>query len=701
MGTEIQQAEQAERDELLCELRECYGPDAVFRDGQEEAVLGILNGRRTLVVQKTGWGKSLVYFLATKMLRKRSDAVTLIISPLLALMNNQIESANRLGLQVKTINSENTEEWDEIFEAFQKHTLDALIISPERLANEDFKKMLTARRGADIGLFVVDEAHCISDWGHDFRPDYRRIVDIIQMLPSNIPVLATTATANNRVVSDIRKQLGDDLLISRGSLMRESLALQAIKLGSKEERLAWISEHIDSIPGSGIIYCRTVSDCQLVCRWLVAEGISAECYYAGVEKKEGKAKQEIIDRFMGNQIKALVATVAFGMGFDKPDISFVIHFQRPGNIVAYYQQIGRAGRAMDHAYAILLCGEEDDAISNYFINSAFPTEDQMNEIVKAVTDHPGLRLKEFERYVNMKATRIQKCVNYLMVNGDIYRDRNQYYKTPRAWQPDLEHCEEITGIRKAELRQMNDFSNLTGCYMEYIARFLDDAQADRCGKCANCLGHPLFSEEVSREKVAQAQQFIRSSFNVIEPRKVWPAGVRVDGRNVIEEADQCGEGRVLSNYGDAGWGMLVQEGKYRQNHFGSQLVDASCELLKDYVRENEIRWVTNISSRRRPDLVRDFAKALAEKLGLEYADVIRKTENARCQKELNTSILQFENADSSFEAEYALEGNVLLVDDMVDSRWTLTVCGYKLRKKGSGKVFPFALANTADRNGDE
>ena len=701
MITEIRQGEQAQRDELLCELRACYGPSAEFREGQEEAILGILSGKRTLVVQKTGWGKSLVYFLATKILRKRSRAVTLIISPLLALMNNQIESATRLGLRVETVNSENTQVWEEIFEAFRENTLDALIISPERLANEEFRQELIGRVGSDIGLFVVDEAHCISDWGHDFRPDYRRIVEIIRMLPSNIPVLATTATANNRVVNDIRKQLGEDLLISRGSLMRESLALQAIKLGGKEERLAWISEHIDSIPGTGIIYCRTVNDCRLVHRWLEAEGISSECYYAGVERKEGKEKQEIIDKFMRNQIKVLVATVAFGMGFDKPDIGFVIHFQRPGNIVSYYQQIGRAGRALDKAYAILLCGDEDDAISNYFIETAFPTEVQMNDVVQAVTEHPGLRLREFERYVNMKASKIQKCINYLAVNGDIYRERNQYYKTPRVWQPDRERCEEITEIRRAELRQMNDFANLSGCYMEYIARFLDDAQADRCGKCANCLGYPLFPEEFSREKAARAQQFIRSSFNVIEPRKVWPSGVRVDGKNVIEEPYQCGEGRVLSNYGDAGWGKLVQEGKYVQGFFDRQLVDASCELLKEYVRENEIRWVTNISSRRRPDLVRDFAKALAEKLGLEYADVIRKTGDARCQKELNTSIFQYENAEGSFEVEYALEGNVLLVDDMVDSRWTLTVCGYKLRKKGSGKVFPFALANSADRNGDE
>lgn len=199
-------------NELLTELKQCYGPNATFREGQEEAIRGVLHGKRTLVVQKTGWGKSLVYFLATKILRKRSDGITLIISPLLVLMNNQIDSVNKLGLHVETINSNNTDRWNEIVEKLNRNEVDALIISPERLSNADFKIMLMERIAAQISLFVVDEAHCISDWGHDFRPDYRRIIDIVNMLSSNVPVLATTATANNRVVNDIKKQLGDDLL---------------------------------------------------------------------------------------------------------------------------------------------------------------------------------------------------------------------------------------------------------------------------------------------------------------------------------------------------------------------------------------------------------------------------------------------------------------------------------------------------------
>lgn len=686
--------------DLLAELKKYYGKDAEFRKGQEEAINSVLAGKRTLVVQKTGWGKSLVYFLATKIIRMETKKVTLIISPLLALMNNQIESANKLDMKVKTLNSENTEEWDSIIEEINKNDVDALIISPERLANDDFREILTTNLTVNIGLFVVDEAHCISDWGHDFRPDYRRIVDIVKLLPPNIPILATTATANNRVVDDIKEQLGNDILISRGSLMRKSLAIQVIKLVSKEERLAWLTGNIDKIPGTGIIYCLTVSDCKLVEKWLKKNDYTCESYYAAVDKEK---KTEIIEKFMTNQIKVLVATVAFGMGFDKKDISFVIHFQKPANIVAYYQQIGRAGRAIDRAYAILFCGSEDDEINNYFIDSAFPTERAMDEVINQVMKNSGLRKTDFEKNINMKPGRIEKCLKYLLVNGDIYKDGPKYYKTPKEWKPDLKKSEEITEIRKNELKQMNEFVNISDCYMKYIADALDDVESKTCGCCANCTKQNIFDDKVSLADVTKAQQFIKNDFNVIEPRKKWPATVKIQDKNTILLDKLCEQGRVLSNYGDAGWGRHVAECKYKAGVFDEQLINASVELLKEFVVKNNIEWVTSIPSLRRPELVRNFAIKTANKLRIPYVDAIIKTSNGKCQKELNTSYLQFQNAYDTFEvlSENVSNGNVLLIDDMVDSRWTFTVCGYKLRDYGCGKVYPFALANTAGRNGDE
>lgn len=686
--------------DILTELRKYYGEDAKFREGQEEAIQNVLDGKRTLVVQKTGWGKSLIYFLATKMIRMETNKITLIISPLLALMNNQIESAGKLGMKVQTINSENKEEWDSIIEEMNENQVDALIISPERLANDEFKEMLMANLTANIGLFVVDEAHCISDWGHDFRPDYRRIIDIVRLLPPNIPVLATTATANNRVVDDIKAQLGSDIMVSRGSLMRESLIVQVIKLVSKEERLAWLSNNLNKIPGTGIIYCLTINDCKLVEKWLKENDIKCESFYSTIDKEK---KAEIIEKFMDNQIKVLVATVAFGMGFDKKDISFVIHFQKPGNIVAYYQQIGRAGRAIDQAYAILLCGYEDDEINHYFIESAFPTEDIMDEVVDLVFQNPGFRIADFERNMNRKRSQIEKCIKYLLVNGDIYKEGSRYYKTLRQWKPDLKKSKEITEIRINELKQMNEFANTFDCYMKYIADSLDDVAAKPCGRCANCIKQDIFSAEIPLADIEKAQLFIKNDFNVIKPRKRWPATVKISDKNVIPEEWQCEQGWVLSNYGDAGWGKYVAECKYKIGAFDGQLVEASANLLKEFVIDNHIEWVTSIPSLRRPELVKSFAMQLANQLRLPYVTSIVKTRDSRCQKELNTNYLQFENAMNSFDVlwEAIPSGNVLLVDDMVDSGWTFTVCGYKLRKNGCEKVYPFALANTAGRNGGE
>lgn len=684
-------------NEILQVLQEAYGPDATFREGQSEAILAILRGQNTLVVQKTGWGKSLVYFLATKILRRQHKGFTLIISPLVALMDNQVSSAGRLHLQVRTIHSENRDLWDTVLTELDQDRVDALIISPERLANQEFRDRLVRSLAARIGLFVVDEAHCISDWGHDFRPDFRRIIDIIHLLPPNIPVLATTATANNRVIADIQAQLGSDIKIQRGSLMRESLALQVMRLDSKEERLAWLKRNVPDLPGSGLIYCLTVADCDLVNRWLQQNGIASTCYFADMD---AETKQQAIADFMANRIKALVATVAFGMGFDKPDIGFVIHFQKPGNVVAYYQQIGRAGRALDTAYAILMCGKEDDAINHYFIDTAFPTEDLMNGIVAETQKRDGMKLTDYEQAINMKRSKIEVCLRYLTVSGDIYKEKNLYYKSPRPWKPDLEKCARITAIRRRELQQMNTFIHTQDCYMEFIAKCLDDDSAGACGRCANCQGHLLVHQPVLPEDIAQAEGFLKKDFQVLAPRKQWPTGIKVDGKAKIALDRLCGEGRVLSVYDDAGWGGLVMQGKYRTERFDDALVSASANLLRTFVRENHISWVTAVPSRVRPVLVPDFAQRLAKALNLPYGDALGKVEDAPPQNQLNNSTMKFENAFRSIGVRQRIpQGNVLLVDDCTDSGWTFTVCGYLLRRAGSGEVYPFALANSAGRSG--
>ena len=399
-------------------LRAMLGAQADFRPGQWEAIESVaVHKKRALVVQRTGWGKSLVYFLATKLLREQGAGPTLLISPLLSLMRNQIEMAARIGIRAHTIHSANREEWDSAESALKENACDVLLISPERLNNSHFLETVLPGMAGRIGLFVVDEAHCISDWGHDFRPDYRRIVRILNMLPKSAPVLGTTATANNRVVADIQSQLGAGLLVLRGTLTRDSLRLQTIALANQSERLAWLVENLPKFPGSGIIYCLTVPDTERVTGWLKKKGFSAEAYHAGDDQTLDRPALE--QSFLNNEVKILVATVALGMGFDKPDIGYVIHFQRPGSVVAYYQQVGRAGRAVDRSYGILLSGAEDDEIQDYFIQSAFPSVETMNQILAALAKTEGLPVNDILARVNVSRSMLDKAIKLLEVDGAI------------------------------------------------------------------------------------------------------------------------------------------------------------------------------------------------------------------------------------------------------------------------------------------
>ncbi len=677
-------------------LIQLFGEGAKFRDGQLEAILSIMSGKRILAVQKTGWGKSLIYFLGTRMLRDEGKGPTVVISPLLALMNNQIEAAEGLGLIATTVNSQNRDSWEQIYEQLANNDIDLLLISPERLGNNDFIEKVMKRISDSLGMLVIDEAHCISDWGHDFRPDYQRISDIIEYLPKNIPLAATTATANDRVVEDVIQQLGDDVELLRGPLVRDSLAIDVLHLRSKGERLAWLALNIPKMTGTGIVYCLTVADTQLIASWLAKNGISTHAYYGAVD---GELRHQMEADFQNNRIKVLVATSAFGMGIDKPDIGFVLHFQKPGNVIAYYQQIGRAGRNIASANAILMAGEEDDHITSYFIDSAFPSYDEMQGVVGLLEESDGMKQWQIENHLNISNRRMANCLKYLIVKGDIAKDGSAYYKTPKTWAPDMDHIASITALRQSELRTMNKFIHMDGCYMKFIANKLSDWAAEDCGKCSNCVGGHLYTEPLLDKSVMAATSYIRGEFTTFESRRRWPFGVKVDGKNSIAEKMRFKSGIVLSNYDDSGWGSLVREGRYEKDYFEDNLVEAALEVLSGHLEKWDIKWVTSVPSLRRPELVKSFAERVAEKLQLPYKTSVVKLEGSKIQKELKNSRHQYENVQGSFAAGDVLPGNVLLIDDMVDSRWTLTVCSYKLKACGSGDVYTFALANTVGTKG--
>jgi len=681
-------------------LRQMLGRQASFHDGQWQAIDAIVSQRkRVLVVQRTGWGKSLVYFLSTKLLRDRGAGPTVLVSPLLSLMRNQIEAASRIGIRAFTINSSNRDVWDAAENALDQDGCDILLISPERLANERFMKSVLPRASGRAALFVVDEVHCISDWGHDFRPDYRRIVRVIESLPAGVPVLGTTATANDRVVADVQQQLGPGLVVLRGALARSSLRLQNIVLSSQAERLAWLAENINKFRGSGVVYCLTVADVERVTGWLKSQGISAEAYHAG---DDAKMDREALEKaLLGNEIKALVATVALGMGFDKPDLAFVIHFQRPGSVVAYYQQVGRAGRAVDRAYGILLSGSEDDEIQDYFIESAFPSPATMTSILDALAASRGLSMNDLLSRVNVSRGMAERALKLLEIDGAVevrYDKRVLYSRTSNPWQPDIERTNRITSLRRAELAEMQRYVAHRGCLMEFLARALDDPDAKPCGRCANCQGRG-FRAEASAELINQAAEFLGRVDIVIEPKKRWPQDMILSKTSVMPVEMLNAPGRSLCYYGDAGWGKLVREGKYQRGRFDDQLVEVSARLIRERWKPEPFpEWITAIPSRRHPRLAYDFASRLADTLGIPFVAALVRTSDAAEQKLMANSSMQARNVAGTLETiECVPTGAVLLIDDIIDSGWTLTLAGWLLRQKGSGVVHPFTLARATAR----
>lgn len=668
-------------------------PAAVFRDGQEDAIKQTVKGQnRLLVVQRTGWGKSAVYFIATKLLREQGTGPAILISPLLALMRNQIAAAERMGIRAKTINSENKLEWHTVEALVQRDEVDILLISPERLANDRFNSEVLQNVAGRISLIVVDEAHCISDWGHDFRPHYRLIERILRALPHNLRVLATTATANSRVLEDLKGVLGPNLVVVRGELGRESLHLQTMRLPSQAERMAWIAAQVPSLDGSGIIYTLTVRDADRLAGWLQSKRIAAEAYTS----ESGERRVELEDALLANHLKVLVATTALGMGFDKPDLGFVIHYQTPGSVVAYYQQVGRAGRAIAVARGVLLSGSEEKAIGDYFIESAFPSREEVSAVVNALLEAPeGLTVTELMTRLNIRFGRLDKALKLMSLEAPapIVKDGTRWRLTAASlpesfWQ----RAQRLTKLRRAEQREMQKYVALESGHMTFLIRALNGTPSHSSGP----LIEPL-SCAVNRDLVNEATDYLRRTILPLEPRRKWPNGglpsMGVNG--TIEEKYRAQEGRVLSIWDDAGWGELVRKGKVQDCRFADALVDACAVMVRTWNPSPFPQWVTCVPSMRHPELVPDFARRLSKKLKLKFAQVLEVVEERPSQKLMQNGIQQARNVDGAFCVRTEIPGGpVLLVDDIVDSRWTLTVAAHLLTSRGSGPVFPIALAST-------
>ncbi|MDQ0539554.1 ATP-dependent DNA helicase RecQ [Curtobacterium flaccumfaciens] len=684
-------------------------PDAVFHPGQLEAISALVEHRqRALVVQRTGWGKSAVYFLATLLLRRRGGGPTVLVSPLLALMRDQVAAAARAGVRAVSINSANAHEWGETQAALARDEVDVLLVSPERLNNPKFRDEQMPTLIARMGMLVVDEAHCISDWGHDFRPDYRRLAELIRSLPHGVPVLATTATANERVVEDVAEQLtagpADPVFTIRGSLARKSLRLGVLTLPDARQRLGWLLAHLGDLPGSGIIYTLTVSAAEDIARLLRDNGYAVRAYTGRTDTDE---REHLEQQLKGNELKALVATSALGMGFDKPDLGFVVHVGAPSSPVAYYQQIGRAGRATDNADVLLLPGREDREIWQYFASASMPTEARAAAVLGALSTDTAMSTVALEGLVDIKRSTLELLLKVLDVDGAVRRVTGGWVSTGQPWEYDAPRYERVAAARAAEAASMLDYESTSACRMQLLQQDLDDPSAEPCGRCDNCAG-AWFPTAVSDTDSSGAAAALDKVGVEIAPRAQWPSGMSslgVSVRGKIGADELVQPGRAVARLTDLGWGGPLRalfSPSTPDAPISRELVDGCVRALKDWPWETRPTGVVAMSSRSRPELVGSLAQALSTIGRLQFLGTLGRAGGTPRGDGATNSAYRLSGVWDTFVVDPSLaaalqshEGPVLLVDDLVDSRWTMTVAGRELRRAGASAVLPFALATVA------
>jgi len=685
-------------------LEQLAGSAASLRDDQWTAIEALVVQRRqALVVQRTGWGKSAVYFIAAKLLRESGRGATVIVSPLLALMRNQVAAAERAGVRAATINSGNVTEWDAIHQRVASGELDVLLVSPERLNNPDFRDNVLPSLAADAGLVVVDEAHCVSDWGHDFRPDYRRIRTLIAELGTDIPVLATTATANDRVVDDVAAQLGvggRDTVVLRGGLDRESLRLSVVKLTTPAQRAAWIAAQLDSIEGSGIIYTLTVANAHDIAALLRDRGHRVAAYTGATDTAE---REQLEADLLDNRIKALVATSALGMGFDKPDLGFVIHLGAPSSPIAYYQQVGRAGRATASAEVILLPGHEDQDIWRYFASVAFPSEPMVRRVIDALEPDRPQSTPALEPLVDLGRSRLEMVLKVLDVDGAVRRVKGGWISTGQPWTYDEPRYRKLDEARLREQQAMLDYQSTSECRMAFLRGQLDDpelSEGTRCGRCDNC-GGIRYSGEVDSTAVDAARDQLRRPGIELAPRKQWPTGMNKLGVDLTGRInDGPSVGRTIGRLTDLGWGTrlkrLLDE---PDGPVPPEVLRAAVTVLAAWPWETRPTAVMGLDSLTHPVLIGSVVDGLSQLGRLTNLGTLSYAPGRRPVTAMNSAyrVAALDNSWSEPDPAVVavLDGPVLLVDDVTDTGWTITMAARELRRAGAPEVLPFALASVS------
>ncbi|CAM4040562.1 RecQ family ATP-dependent DNA helicase [Janibacter anophelis] len=691
-------------DDATAVLRRLVGRDDVtFRDGQLEAIEALVGGgRRVLVVQRTGWGKSAVYFVASRLQRAKGAGPALIVSPLLALMRDQIAAAERAGVRAVSMNSANAQEWDDVRGRLARDEVDVLLVSPERLNNPRFRAEQLPDLTRRCGLLVVDEAHCVSDWGHDFRPDYRRIKDLLGELPPGTPVLATTATANERVVRDVEEQLAagtdDEVLTVRGPLARDSLRLAVLPRAGTDRHLAWLATHLGQLEGSGIVYTLTVSGAEDVAAALQSAGYEVAAYTGRSDAEERAAMEESLRH---NRVKALVATSALGMGFDKPDLGFVVHLGAPSSPVAYYQQVGRAGRATERADVVLLPGHDDVSIWKHFASASMPREDQAAAVLTALAEAGRpLSTAALETIVDIRRTRLELLLKVLDVDGAVQRVSGGWVGTGQPWVYDAERYERVSAARETEQQHMLEYISTDSCRMAFLQRTLDDGSARDCGRCDRCAG-PWIDADVPEEALGSARSTLDRAGVDLDPRAQWPTGMDrlgVPVRGRIPAGEAMSPGRALARVTDLGWGPRVRELLATNQPVPEAAVRACVRVLAEWGWTTRPVGIVTVPSRSRPTLITSLAEQLGQVGRLPVLGSLEPVDGGPVGEPGGNSAYRLSGVWERLvvgpqlaRALAEVRGPVLLVDDVAHSRWTLTVAARALRQAGVEEVLPFVL----------
>ena len=672
---------------LTMVLHRLAGPHAVPRADQLEAVAAVAQpAARVLVVQTTGWGKSAVYWAATSALRSIGAGPTLVVSPLLALMRDQVAAAERAGLRAATVNSTNIDEWDPVFAALDHDELDVLLVSPERLGNPRFAARLDELMSR-VGLVVIDEAHCISDWGFDFRPDYQRLARALLRTPT-AAVLATTATANERVTTDVGRQLGERTVTFRGTLARTSLQLSVVPGLSPLERYAWVADALDTIPGSGIVYVLTVAEAEKLAGFLQTAGHHVLPYTG---QMDAEARVEVEELLRHNRVKAVVATSALGMGYDKPDLGFCLHVGSPSTPVAYYQQVGRAGRAVEHAEAVLLSSQSDERIWEYFATASIPNPDDAAKVLRALDDGPR-SVVELDGLTGVRRGRLEALLKILAIDDVVEKDGSKWAATGTPYAHDTEKWDALAATRRAEADLMRHYAHGEGCLMRYLQEALDDPAPSACGKCSVCTGRvPAPGLQPSHERVMAARQYLRGDDVVIEPRKLWPSGVSRKGKIL-----GLREGRAVAFADDPGWAdelQTLQRNGLRE--LPPELLAGAVDTLRRWSAVWGTRPVAVVAA---PAFGAELQanRALAEHLGgvgrLPVLDVFDWVGGPTPSDTSSTPVVaHLEQSIVCRPSGPLPDGPLLLCATTSRTGWTLTVAAACLHDAGGGPVMPLVM----------